>query len=193
MSWNGWRAVLLLIVFASLTLNSCTRERSVEAAGDRAQPSIAETEQAFTQTATQAHLAEIDMARIAMEKSNNKDVSDYANMIRSDHGSALETLTDLMIDKHVPQVRTLAPQTQQDITRMTTLNGPEFDREFVNMMVSDHQKAISLFRDQQGISQNPDISKYVEGVLPTLELHLEKALRLQSRLFSSQAPRPRYK
>ena len=128
-----------------------------------------------------------------MEKSDNKDVRDYANMIRSDHGSALEALTDLMIDKHVPQVRTLEPQTQQDITRMTTLNGPEFDREFVNMMVSDHQKAIGLFRDQQGITQNPDISKYVEGVLPTLELHLEKALRLQSRLFSSPAPRPRYK
>ena len=184
-----WWAVCLMLALVACGLTACNRERSVQAAGDNRPPTISPAEQDFTMKAAQANLAEIDMARIAMQKSDNTDVRDYANMIQSDHSSALQDLADLMIDKNVPQPKKVAADTQKDIDRMNTLTGPEFDREFVNMMVSDHQKAVEMFRDQQAIAQNEDVKKYVENVLPTLEMHLEKAQRLQSKLFSAPNPR----
>jgi predicted outer membrane protein len=57
------------------------------------------------------------------------------------------------------------------------------------MMVADHQRAIEMFRDQLEIAQNPDLKKFLESSLPVLELHLEKALRLQSKLFSPSRQR----
>jgi putative membrane protein len=53
----------------------------------------------------------------------------------------------------------------------------------MNMMVADHQKAVEMFRDQINIAQDTDVKKYAEDLLPRLEMHLEKAQRLQSKLF----------
>jgi putative membrane protein len=174
------------VVIASLFfagLGACNRGRGVEAAHDDRQITATPAEQDFMMKATQAHLSEIDMARLAMQRSQNSDVKDFANMIQSDHTNALEDLTDLMKDRGVSQPKALTPETKADIERMTALSGPEFDREFVNMMVADHQKGIEMFRDQASIAQNPDVKKYAENLLPTLEMHLEKSQKLQSRLF----------
>ena len=70
---------------------------------------------------------------------------------------------------------------------MNSLTGPEFDREFINMMVGDHQKAVEMFRDHQAIVQNSDVKDYIEDWLPKLEMHLDKAKQLQSKLFSQPA------
>ena len=133
--------------------------------------------------AAQDNMSEIDIARFAMQKSQNPDVKDYANMIQSDHSSALEDLTDLMKDKSVSLPSTLNPETKMDIEKLTALSGPDFDREFANMTVSYHQKVIEMFRDQVNIAQDPEVVKYAEDMLPKLEMHLEKGQKLQSKLF----------
>jgi putative membrane protein len=173
----------LVVVIAALSLTACSRGRTVEAAREDRQPTVSPAEQDFMMKTAQAHLSEIDMARLALQKSQNPDVKDYANMIESDHTSALEDLTDLMKDKSVSQPRNLNPETKMEIERLTALSGADFDREFGNMMVADHQKAVEMFRDQVSIAQNPDVKKYAEDLLPKLEMHLEKAQKLQSKLF----------
>jgi uncharacterized protein (DUF305 family) len=55
-------------------------------------------------------------------------------------------------------------------------------------MVADHEKAIGMFRDMANIAQSPDVKKYAEKLIPELEMHLEKAQRLQSKLFSGGKP-----
>jgi putative membrane protein len=136
--------------------------------------------------ASEAHLAEVEMARIAVEKSSNADVRAFANMIEKDHSAALQDLSELMTHKNVSPPKTLEGTTQQDIRRMQTLQGADFDREFINMMVAGHQKTLGMFRDQLTSAQNPDVRDHVEDLLPILEMHLDKALRLQSKLFSGK-------
>src|SRR5262249_9938082 len=182
---KGQLLVMCLVLTLAAGLTACNRGRSVEAAREDRPRAVSQSEQDFMMKAAQANMAEIDVARTALQKSGNNDVKDYANMIKRDHTNALEDLTDLMKDKNVRQPRSIAADTQQDNSRMNTLSGGEFDREFVNMMVSDHQKAIELFRDQQSSAQNRDVKKYVDDVLPKLEMHLDKAQRLQTKLFSA--------
>jgi putative membrane protein len=180
------RQLLMLcfcLVIASLSLAACSRGSGVEAAREDRQPTVSPAEQDFMMKAAQANLSEIDMARFAMQKSQNSDVKDFANMMESDHTSALEDLTDLMKDKGVSQPRALNPEEKMEIEKMTELSGAEFDREFANKMVADHQKAVEMFRDQLNIAENPDVKKYAEDLLPKLEMHLEKAQKLQSKLF----------
>ena len=104
-------------------------------------------------------------------------------MIQSDDASALEDLTGLMNDKGVSLPNTLSPEMKTEIETMTALSGAELDREFANMMVAQHEKEIGMYRDQLEIAQTPDVRKYAEDLLPRLEMHLEKAQRLQSKLF----------
>ena len=105
-------------------------------------------------------------------------------MIKSDHTNALDDLADLMQASNVQIPTSIPAQAQRDISRMISLQGGEFDREFVNMVVDEHQKTIEMFRDQQSTTRDPDLQKYLEDTLPILEMHLEKAQRLQTKLFS---------
>jgi putative membrane protein len=177
---------------AAFGLTACNRENGVEAAPEDPTTSLSQSERDFMMEAAQADLAEIDMAQVALQNSGTGDVKDFANMIKIDHTSALEDLTELMKDTNVPQPKSIPVELQQDISRMRSLTGGEFDREFVNMIVSEHQKAIEMFRDQQSTAQNQDVKKYVEDTLPRLEMHLEKAQRLQTKVFSTPDRRSRW-
>jgi putative membrane protein len=183
---------LILTFVAAFGLTACNRENGVEAAREDPTTSLSQSERDFMMEAAQADLAEIDMAQVALQNSGTGDVKDFANMIKSDHTSALEDLTELMKDTNVPQPKSIPVELQQDISRMRSLTGGEFDREFVNMIVSEHQKAIEMFRDQQSTAQNQDVKKYVEDTLPRLEMHLEKAQRLQTKVFSTPDRRSRW-
>jgi len=178
------RWILCLSLMLVWSLAGCNRGHGVEAADENRTETLLQSEQDFMTKAWQANTAELDMARIAHEKSGNTDVRDFANMIETDHKSALEDLTDLMKDNDLPEPKTIVAATQQDINRMERLTGPEFDREFVNMMVTEHQNTVEMFRDQQSTAQNGDLRNYVDSVLPVLEMHLDKARQLQSKLFS---------
>jgi putative membrane protein len=176
--------VLCLSITLALTgLSACNRGRNVEAAREDRSPAVSTPDQNFMIEATQANLSEIDAARLVMQKSDNSDVRDYAHMIQSDHTNSLDNLTDLMKKTAVAPPRTIPAEAQGDIDKMRGLSGPDFDREFINMMVADHQKAITMFREEIATAQNSDVKKYAEDVLPKLEMHLEKAHHLQSSLF----------
>lgn len=180
-----------LIIVASLSLcffivTACSRGNSVEAAHDN-RPSVSPAGQDFMMKAAEADLSGIDAAKLALQQSANDDVRNFARMIQSDHTNALDDLSDLMKDKNVSEPTSASADARQDLNRMSELTGSEFDREFVNMMVADHEKAIDMFRDQIGIAQDPDIKKYAGDQLPKLQMHLEKAQRLQSQLFRRSA------
>jgi putative membrane protein len=185
---NYFLKVLTGVVLVAFSIMSaCSRDRGVHAAGDNRPPVVSPAEQDFLMKAAEGDLSEIDMARLAIQKSGNKDVRDYANMIQSDHTNALEDLTDLMKDKYVSLPRTIPDDVKKDMEIMQTLSGPEFDREFINRMVADHGKAIEMFHDRASIAQDKDVKKYAEDLQPKLEMHLEKGQRLQSKLFSMPA------
>jgi putative membrane protein len=165
-------------------LSGCGRRGpgGVEAARED-EPLLTPAEQDFAMKASQAHLAEIEVGRLAEERSQNADVKSYAKMIVDDHGKALPELTELTKKYNGPQPQPLDPEVMKEIERLAALSGAEFDREFVNMMVGDHEKAIELFRNQSQIALNTDVKDYVNSLLPKLEKHLTKAQELQSKLF----------
>jgi len=183
---------LILTFVAGFGLTACNRKNGVEAAREDRTTSLSQSEQDFMMEAVRADLAEINMAQVALENSSTGEVKDFANMIKSDHTSALEDLSELMKDMNVPPPKSIPVELQHDISRMRSLTGGELDREFVNMIVSQQQKAIEMFRDQQSTAQNEDLKKYVEDTLPRLEMHLEKAQRLQTKVFSTPNRKSRW-
>jgi len=134
-----------------------------------------------------AHLADLDMARVARMHSKNGAVTSYAGMILKEHQESLQDLTKLMREKNIAQPDTFDGETKQDIDRMASLSGSEFDREFINMMVSGHEKTLELFRSVSFTAHDTDVQDYVDGMIPKLDKHLRKAQELQSKLFSERA------
>ncbi len=179
--------LVCLLGLSTLLLVSCNRGSSVQAAREDEAPAATPAEQDFMMKATREHIAEIDMAGLAMRKTLNSDVKSFAIMIQNDHTRALADLTDLMKDKNVPQPKTVAADVKVDIEKMNALTGAEFDREFVNTMVADHEKMLEMVREQASIAFDKDVRRYTGDLLPKLESHLDKAQKLQSKLFSGRS------
>jgi putative membrane protein len=67
------------------------------------------------------------------------------------------------------------------LDKLRGLKGAEFDREFANAMVQDHQKAIDkLTNARTRISGNAELTAFIDKLLPVLKQHLAMAEKLQS-------------
>jgi putative membrane protein len=187
---SGGFVQVLLVAISLAALFGCGQRTPVQAASEIATNRAPVSEQDFMINAVQAHLAEIDMARAATTHSKNKEVKSFAKTILKEHTTGLQELQKLMSSKGVPPPRATTSAMKQDIERMSALSGAEFDREFVNMMVSDHQKTLELFRGVSFTAHDTDIQDYVDSMIPKLDKHLRRAQELQSKLFSSPAAAP---
>jgi putative membrane protein len=66
--------------------------------------------------------------------------------------------------------------------RMSKLSGAEFDREYVNAMVEDHEKDVNLFRMQSESGTDADAKAFAAKTLPTLQMHLKMIQGIQSKM-----------
>ena len=73
----------------------------------------------------------------------------------------------------IPQPKGLPEERNEAVEKVQGLSGAAFDKEFVNMMVADHEKAVDTFRHEAATAQNPDVRDYAKNVLPTLREALE--------------------
>jgi putative membrane protein len=157
------------------------RETNPTAPDDTNAP-LSEADKAFLNQAQTDSIKERSIARVALDKSRNEDVRDYAEMIVDDHTEALDQAVKLMNEKGIPQPNNLPEAKHEAEAKLSSLSGPAFDREFASMMVQDHEKAVEAFRNEQNTAQNADVKEYASDLLPTLEKHLQNARDLQGKL-----------
>ncbi len=168
---------VLLLAFGAV---ACQRgDDGVYAARESLSPAAVD----FTQNAAKANMAEIEIARIARQRAQSDEVRDYAEDLFDEHTKGLDQLEDIMKENNLAVDMAMDPQNRQDIDRLNSLSGVEFDREFINMMVSNHMKAVDTFRRASNTIDNSDLRDYAGDSLPKLENHLQKAQELQSKLF----------
>jgi len=65
------------------------------------------------------------------------------------------------------------------IDRLGNLQGDAFDREFLTMMVQDHEKVINLLENSRGKEGDKKLDSLIDKLLPTLRDHQRTAERLQ--------------
>src|SRR5947209_1075193 len=109
----------ILAVALSLAIYGCQRsDENVQAArepatdtGDRNKAVLTDSDKTFIKKAEEGDLKERDLGRIVLEKSQNKDIKDYAQMLMDDHTKNLKDVVALMNQKGMPQPKGL-PEVQ---------------------------------------------------------------------------------
>ena len=67
---------------------------------------------------------------------------------------------------------------RQQMQRLSTLKGAQFDAEFANLMAQGHDKAIKMLEQSQSTVQNSQLRTFITATLPTLRTHLQVAQSL---------------
>ena len=177
----------VFILIFGFGLNACDRSDRVEAARetdsrDDRQDMLTEEDKDFVLYASEMHIGEADLAKLAKQKSMNKDITDYADAVIGSHADALKQLSERMRQKGASLSTMGSLDTKYHTEFLSPLSGAEFDRQFIELMIADHQDAGSTFRTQLNATANKDLKDCVQHSLPELENRLREARDLQSKL-----------
>jgi putative membrane protein len=171
--------LLLIVLVTGFTACQRTHDQSVEAARE----GFSEGDRDVATKIEESHLGELDLARLAEERASNGDVKDFAGMLEDDHQKALNDVADLLKDRNVSTGSQSKPATAQtQLSELQKMSGAQFDREFMSMMVQNHQKTLADLNQAQSSVQNEDLKDYINNLIPKVQKHLEKAQELQTKI-----------
>jgi putative membrane protein len=129
----------------------------------------------FMEKAAMGGKEEVELGQLAQEKAQNEQVKQFAQRMVSDHSQANSNLLDLASKLNVTLPTTMDDQQQKDKERLSKLNGAKFDKEYMKLMVDDHQKDVNEFQQQSQNAINSDVKSFASSTLPTLQQHLDLA------------------
>lgn len=176
------------------------------ATGNRAEVVTAEE---FMRLVTMSDRLEVASSRLALEKSQNAQVKQFAEHMVRDHsrttlelqqliqqvpGSGAGAGTPLPVGRESqgtaksgqitnaqggPQHEGLDQQHTAQLQQLQQASGAEFDRLFVRQQVAAHQQAVDLFSNYSQSGDNPLLKQWAAKTLPDLREHLKLAQALQ--------------
>jgi putative membrane protein len=91
-----------------------------------------------------------------------------------------------MIKDGMGQPKTLPEERSEAVKKMQGLSGTAFDREFLNLMVQAHKKAIDAFKYALDTGTNAGVRDCAKNTLPMLERHLKDAQVLQNKMDTNE-------
>jgi len=135
----------------------------------------------FVKREAAASQAVVKVAELGTQKAVRADVKAFAEMLVTDHTKANEELTQLAATKGVELSAVIDPKHAETFQKLEKQSGTEFDKEFLDEVISGHKKCISNFEDAAKDAKDSDVKMWAEKTLPTLVAHLDKAKELQSK------------
>ncbi len=94
-------------------------------------------------------------------------------MMITDHTKAANALMALAKSKNITLPATPSADHQKAIEDISKKTGSDFDKAFVDQMVTDHKGAVSLFGAEQKNAVDPDLKAFATSTLPILQGHLD--------------------
>jgi putative membrane protein len=129
----------------------------------------------FVDHAYTAGQNEIIMNRMALERSRNEDVRKFAEKMLEDHGKNNQELTLVVSELRIAVPDRPLPDQQKDLQHISSNEVKDFDKEFMDHMVTDHEKAVKLFEQASKELKNEKLKEFATKTLPTLKEHLKMA------------------
>jgi len=136
----------------------------------------------FIMKAAQGGMAEVELGKLAQTKSQNAEVKKFAQMMIEDHSNANTELKALATKKSVTLPTEVNAEQKATADKLKTLSGAEFDKAYVETMVSDHKKTVDLFEKESTGGADADAKAFAAKTLPKIKAHLEMIQGIQAKM-----------
>ena len=152
----------------------CATGRGQTAATPFVQPpevSSKKTNAAILERIHLANLKEIEAAKIAEAKASSTEVRAYADQLIKDHTSADQMVT-ATAQKMGARLRDTATNRgkstngKQAEQKMSTANGAQFDRLFLEQTSADHKKLMTELKQERDDASDDDIEALIDKIMP---------------------------
>ena len=135
----------------------------------------------FMEDAAQGGMAEVELGKLASSKAQNPEVKKFGAMMVADHTKANAELKAIAAKKNF-QLPTDLGSHKSDLDSMSKLSGAEFDQEYVDNMVDDHEDDVKAFQKMADSGTDPELKAFAAKCLPVLQKHLEAIKAIQAKM-----------
>jgi putative membrane protein len=131
-----------------------------------------------------ANQIDIDYGKLALSKTHNQQVHDFAQQMITDHSALQKSVFDLGAKLHVTPAdsdtsASLKKQAAETTAHLKSLKGAAFDKAYIDNEVGYHKAVIGVVSTVLiPNAQNAELKSALTGAAPLFQGHLEHAEHL---------------
>jgi len=172
-----------VVVFASYAPALATQGRGASAdahakSAATEKGSVSEYDRHFVEETASVGMLEVELGKMAQEKSQSADVKAFAQHMVTDHSKANEQLKTLAASKGIDIPKELQAEHKAKRDQLAKLSGEEFDRRYMDDMVKGHEATVTKFEHEMRNGSDEGIKQFAKDTLSTLREHLAQAQKV---------------
>jgi putative membrane protein len=122
---------------------------------------------------------EVEISKLALERSKNAAVRGFAEQMVADHAAASIRLKEAITEVKLKEPPFALDAKHKEIyDQLSAKSGGGFNKAYIDAQFEAHKEAVELFEAYAAGGENPRIKRFAEHLLPTLRLHLEHISKL---------------
>lgn len=133
---------------------------------------VEEADAKFTTQAAVGGMAEVELGKLALEKSSNPQVKEFATMMVKDHGMANTELMAIAKQKNITLPSTVDDEHKKKMDDLSKKTGADFDKAYVSAMVDGHKSTLKLMEDESKNGKDADLKSFATKTAPIVQSHL---------------------
>ena len=141
---------------------------------------LSHRDKSFLKDAAEAGYTEIEASKLALSKSINPQIKEFAEKIVKDHEAVGTELAALAQAKQVKLPTSPGILQKSKIKLLSLKDGTNFDEKYTEEIgIEAHQDAVKLFEKASKASTDVEVKQFAQKHLPDLQHHLEMAKTLK--------------
>jgi len=127
-------------------------------------------DKSFMMKAAKGGMMEVEWGKLAAKDGQSADVKKFGNRMVTDHSKANDELMSLAQEEGVK------------LPNEKTSGKWKSDKDYMDMMVKDHEKDLAEFQAEAKDGSDPDVKKFAEKTSKVVQKHLDMAKEIQGKL-----------
>lgn len=132
-------------------------------------------DQQFVQKAAQSDMTEIKTSQLALQRSRNSQVKQFAQMMIQQHTQSSSKLKPLAAQKGVTLPTSLGADNTALMTQLTNLSGTQFDQAYMNGQAKAHTKTEAIYQKELQQGRDTGVKAFATQILPIVAEHRKMA------------------
>jgi putative membrane protein len=129
-------------------------------------------DKSFIKDSSEGSLAEINYAKLALEKSKDPNVRKFAEKMIRDHEKLIESMKPFAVKYDVKPSGTPVMD-HAKYQELQLKSGIDFDRAYVEAMVKDHHDDLKMFIDEENKTADPELKAAVAKGEKVILMHTQ--------------------
>lgn len=142
---------------------------------------LAKADQKMLTDLAMANMAEIETAKLALQKTQSDRVKSFAQQMVDDHTKGLEEVRKVAAARSVTLPTELDAKHKAMAAKLEKLSGDKFDRSYMEQAgVQAHKEAHQLVSKAESSAQDSELKSLATRLQPTIHQHLNNAEQLNA-------------